>query len=349
MNFNEENLGMLRSERWNWRDLLLLTFVCLCLVHNTWAFDLEMSVGGGYNDNPRLEKGSEGAAFSQAEINIWQTLSLASYPSTAITFSGFADYQQYDGLDDNWQLGVGFETASKLPGLPCSIELFSEAAAYRNPLVDDNDFDALGLGGRLIWFVNSRLNLEFEAGLNWEDYLQTVASGNNKKIPGQNLNENLNNGQAKDQNILHGADKKNGQPRNHNCGDRSDRLAAAALKVFYAFSPYLDCGSELFWRHRYSSIDTERRSAYGLGVNLNWHPTPTLELFWILSGERVPYKYDFQKKERIEKIYNSEVTASWRRGNWTISGTWNWNNRDSIVNADDYRRNQWQGRLTYSY
>lgn len=339
---------MLQSERWTWRGLLILTIICLLTATSARAFDLEISIGGGYDDNPRLEKGSEGALFSRTEVNIWQTLPLASCPSTSITLSGFADYQQYDGLDDNWQLGGGLETSTELPGLPCIFELFSEAAAHRNPLIDDNDFDALGLGGRLVWLAGPRLSLEFEAALNWEDYCRPVAAGKNKKNSGCSLNDGACKNQSGDHQSPHDADKT-GQPKHHNSGDRSDRLVATALKAFYAFTPYLDGGSELFWRHRHSSIDAEKRSAYGLGVNLNWHPAPTLEFVWALSGERVPYKYDYRKKERTEKIYTSEIAIFWRRGNWTISGTWNWSKRDSVVNEDDYRHNQWQSRLTYSY
>ncbi len=306
------------------------------------AFDLEMSVGGGYDDNPYQEKGSEAAAFSQAEINIWWTLPLESYPSTSITLLSFADYRLYNGLDDAWQLGGGLETSTELSWIPCSLEFFSEAAAHRNSLVDDNEFDSLSLGGRLVWPAGSRLSLEFETGLRWEDYCRTVTAGKNKKDTVHTLDDDT------DGNLPHNPDK-NGQPKHHNQGDRSDRLVATALKAFYAFSPYLDAGSEFFWHHRHSSIDAEKRTTYGLGVNLNWHPTPTLEFVWALSGERIPYKYDYRKEKRTEKIYTSEITTSWRRGNWTISGAWSWSKRDSVVNEDDYRRNQWQSRLTYSY
>ena len=339
---------MLQSKRWNWRGLLLLSITCLLTTTSAFALDLEMSVGGGYDDNPRLEKGSEGALFTEAEINIWWTLPLTSYPSTSITLLSFADYQLYDGLDDNWRLGGGVLTSTQLPELPCSLEFSCDVAAYRNPLVDDNEFDNLSLGSRLIWFTGPRLNLEFEASLSFEDYCRTVTAGKNKKNDGHNLNGGTGIAQPQNQQSLHNPDKS-GQSKYHNQGDRSDRLVATALKAFYAFTPYLDGGSEFFWRHRHSSIDAEKRSAYGLGVNLNWHPAPTLEFIWTLSGERVPYKYDYQKEERTEKIYTSEIIASWRRGSWTISGAWNWSNRDSVVNEDDYRHNLWQGRLTYSY
>ena len=339
---------MLQSERWSWRSLLILTILCLLTPTSARAFDLEINVGGGYDDNPRLEKGSEGAAFTQAGVNIWQTLPLANCQATSITLSGFADYQQYNGLDNNWQLGGGLETSTELPELPCSLEFFSEAAAHRNPLIEDNDFDTLGLGGRLVWLAGPRLSLEFEVGLNWEDYCQTVATGKNKKVTVQSLNDSDGKGPLAGHQNPHDTDKT-GQPKHHNSGHRSDRLVTTALKAFFAFTPYLDGGSELYWRHRHSSIDAEKRSAYGLGVNFNWHLAPTLEFVWALSGERVPYKYDYRKKERTEKIYTSEIAALWRRGNWTISGAWNWSKRDSIVNQDDYQRNQWQGRLTYSY
>ena len=334
---------MLQSKRWNWLGLLLLSITCLFTATSAQAFDLEMSVGGGYDDNPYQEKGSKEAAFSQAEINIWWTLPLESYPSTSITLLSFADYRLYDGIGDSWQLGGGLESSTELSWIPCSLEFFSEAAAHRNSLVDDNEFDGLTLGSRLVWLAGSRLSLEFEAALRWEDYCRTVAAGKNKKDTDHSHDDD-----DADNDTPHNPDKT-GQPKFHNKGDRSDRLVATAMKAFYAFTPYLDGGSELFWHHRHSSIDAERRSTYGLGVNLNWHPTPTLKMVWALSGERIPYKYDYQKEKHTEKIYTSAITASWRRGNWTISGAWSWSKRDSIVNEDDYRRNQWQGRLTYSY
>ncbi|MEA1921682.1 MAG: hypothetical protein U9N63_03420 [Pseudomonadota bacterium] len=338
---------MPRSKKWNWRYLLLLSIICLLTATSAFALDLEMSVGSGYDDNPRLEKGSEGAAFTEAEINIWWTLPLPNYPSTSITLLSFANYQLYDGLDDNWQLGAGVVTSTQLPELPCRLEFFSDIAAYRNPLVDDNEFDNLSLGSRLIWFAGSRLNLEFEASLSWEDYCRTITP-ENQRNGGHSLNGSTDKKQpVNQQNSLN--PHNTGQPKHHNSGDRSDRLVATALKAFYAFTPYLDGGSEVFWRHRHSSIDAEKRSAYGLGVNLNWHPTATLEFIWALSGERLPYKYDYRKEERTEKIYTSEIIASWRRGSWSISGAWNWSKRDSVINEDDYRHNLWQGRLTYSY
>ncbi len=338
---------MPQSKKWNWPGLLLLSIICLLTATSARALDLEMSVGSGYDDNPRLEKDSEGAAFTEAEINIWWTLSLPNYPSTSITLLSFANYQLYDGLDDNWRLGAGVITSTPLPELPCNLEFFSDLAAYRNPLVDDNEFDNLSLGSRLIWFTGPRLNLEFEASLSFEDYCQTITTGNPKNS-GHNLNDDASKsrqGDPRNPHALHG----NGQPKYHNSGDRNDRLVATALKAFYAFTPYLDGGSEVFWRHRHSSIDAEKRSAYGLGVNLNWHPISTLEFIWELNGERLPYEYDYQKEARTDKIYTSEIIASWRRGSWSISGAWSWSERDSVINEDDYRHNLWQGRLTYSY
>jgi len=306
-----------------------------------------MSVSSGYDDNPRQEKGSEGAAFTEAEINLWWILPLANYPSTSITLLSFAGYQLFDGLDDNWRLGGGVITSTQLSELPCNLEFSCDIAAYRNPLVDDNEFDNLSLGGRLIWFARSRLNLEFEANLSWEDYCQTITSKKNKP-GGHSLDSSTDKNRpenGKDSLVPH----KTGQPKYHNQGDRSDRLVTTALKASYAFTPYLDGGSGFFWRHRHSSIDAEKRSAHGLGVNLNWHPAPPLEFIWVLSGERIPYKYDYKKEEHTDKIYTSEISVSWRWGSWSISGAWDWSKRDSVINEDDYRHNLWQGRLTYSY
>ena len=339
---------MLRSARWSWWSFIIFTLVCLGSPPGARAFDLEMSLGGGYDDNPRLEKNSEGALFSLSEINLWQNLPLDRYPSTAITLSGFANYQQFDGLDDNWQLGAGLESVTKLPGLPCIFELFSAVVAYRNPLVDDNDFDSLNLGGRLIWLAGPRLSLEIESALKWEDYRQTLTAGKRKNGAGKPQIENFNNSHQEELEITHDSDKT-GQPKYHNSGDRNDRLVTAAVKAFYAFTPFLDGGSKLYWRQRHSSIGAEKRSAYGLGLNLNWHPAANLEFIWMLSGERVPYKYDYQNEDHTEKIYSSEIAASWRRGRWSISGAWSWSRRDSLVNEDDYQKNQWQSRLTYSY
>ncbi|MCD6269067.1 MAG: hypothetical protein J7J71_02915 [Deltaproteobacteria bacterium] len=324
-----------------------MSIICLLTTTCAFALELEMSVSSGYDDNPRQEKGSEGAAFTEAEINLWWILPLANYPSTSITLLSFAGYQLFDGLDDNWRLGGGVITSTQLSELPCNLEFSCDIAAYRNPLVDDNEFDNLSLGGRLIWFAGSRLNLEFEANLSWEDYCQTITSKKNKP-GGHSLDSSTDKNRpenGKDSLVPH----KTGQPKYHNQGDRSDRLVTTALKASYAFTPYLDGGSGFFWRHRHSSIDAEKRSAYGLGVDLNWHPAPPLEFIWVLSGERIPYKYDYKKEEHTDKIYTSEISVSWRWGSWSISGAWNWSKRDSVINEDDYRHNLWQGRLTYSY
>ncbi|MCK5540409.1 MAG: hypothetical protein KAI69_05725 [Deltaproteobacteria bacterium] len=333
--------------------MLLLSFTCLFMFSaaaSAFALDLEISVSSGYDDNPRLEKGSEGAAFTETEVDMWQTWPLPNYPTTSITLLSFAGYQLYDGLDDNWQLGGGVITSTQLPELSCRLEFSGDLTAYRNPLVDDNEFDNLSLGSRLVWFAGSRLHLEFETNLSFEDYCRTVSSGNHGENCSDSVNNDAGKGNGRPENQQHPhAPHNNKQPQYHNSGDRSDQLFATALKAYYAFAPYLDGGSELFWRHRHSSIDAEKRSAYGLGVNLNWHPTATLEFIWALSGERLPYKYDYKKKERTEKIYTAKIIAAWHRGSWTISGTWDWSKRDSVINEDDYRHNLWQGRLTYSY
>lgn len=339
---------MPQSEKWNLWVFLFFTVICLGSLSKAQAFDLEISLGGGYDDNPRLEKDSEGAFFSQTEINLWQNVSLTSYPSTAITLSGFAGYQQFDGLDDNWQLGGGFESATKLARTPCILELFTLAAAYRNPLVDDNDCDSLMFGSRLIWLAGPRLSLEIESSLKWEDYRQTITAGKSKKGTDNLLTAPFNRSPLQELKSASDGDKGR-QPKYHNFGHRSDRLVTTAVRAFYAFTPFLDGGSELYWRKRHSSIDAEKRSAYGVGVNLNWHPAPNLEFTWMLNGERVPYKYDYHNEERTEKIYNSEISISWRRGRWSISGAWDWSKRDTLVNEDNYQKNQWQSRLTYSY
>lgn len=326
---------MVQVVRWGCPGRLLsLLLVCFCLATPVSAFDLGFNIGSGYDDNPRLEKGSEGALFTQTELDLGWTLPLESIPAASISLFAFADYQLYSGLDNNWQLGGGLVSTTQVTTLPGTFNLFSEVAIYRNPLVNDNDFDALNIGSSFVWFADPQLSLEFETSLNWEDYCDTVINGNHR--PNTNNNHN-----SKTQ--------KPEKPQHHNSGDRSDRLFTTSLKSLYAFSPGIDGTSEIFWRHRHSSIDAECRSAYGLNLNFSWRPIPTVEFNWGLGGERIPYKYKYKKQTRTEKIYNLTTEISWYLQDFTFSAAWDWNDHNSTVKEDDYHRNRWQIRLKYSY
>ncbi len=328
---------MARVAKLGWQSLLLpllLVLVCLGATTSARAFDLEISISSGHDDNPRLEKGSEEAFFTQTGLNLWWTLPLNDIPATSISTFAFADYQAYSGLDNNWQLGGGLVSATQVQQIPGTFNLFCEATSYRNPLVSDNDYDNLNLGTSFIWFARPQLSLKLETSLSWEAYCDTVTDVKQKP----NKNENH-----------HFRAKESKSPKHHNVGDRSDRLFTTSLKSLYAFTPTLDGSGEISWSHRHSSIDAERRSAYGLNLNFIWQPIPPIEFNWQMGGERIPYKFDYQGHGRTEKIYNLAMEVSWYMQNLTILAAWDWSERNSTINEDDYQRNQWQIRLKYSY
>ena len=318
-----------------WPGLLLsLLLICFGLTSPATAFELELGISSGYDDNPYQEKGSEGAIFTQAELGLGSTLPLKFIPATTLSLFGFAAYQCYSGLDDNWHLGGGLASATQVTSIPGTLSFFSEAAGYRNPLVSDNDYDTLSLGSNFTWFAGPQLSIELETSLGWEDYCDSVTSGGHP-------HKNSSNSKHKTQTA--------NQPEHHNSGDRNDRLFTTSLKSLYAFSPDFEGAGTVFWRYRHSSIDAECRRAYGLNLDLNWRPIPAVECNWQLGGERIPYKYKYHKQSRTENIYNLGVEISWYLQNFTLQAGWDWNKRDSIVNEDDYQRNQWQIRLKYSY
>lgn len=335
---------------------------------NVQAFELEAGATVGYDDNPRLENDSAGALFSQFDINLWQTWPLAGLTSTAITLSGFANCRQYDRLNDNRQLGGGLESTTRLLRLPGSLTFFSVVSSHHNPLIDDDDFDSLELGSRLVWLARSRLSLEFAVGISWLDYRQSIISGNKKNGDEKNGDGQIGNNKNGETGQFDENSCSNPQPgiklcrhddstaaapgnqsRCHDSGERDDRLLTTAVKLFYDFSPYLDGGSEIYWHLRDSTLASEKCLVYGLGADLNWHPLINLEFSGRLGAERIPYRDDYQQQKRIEKIYLAETALTWRSGNWSISGIWSWNRRDSRIDEDDYQRNQWQSRVTYSY
>jgi len=318
-----------------WPGLLLfLLLICFWFTSSAKAFDLELGLSSGYDDNPHQEKGSEGALFTQTGLDLGWTLPLKLIPATSISLFGFAAYQCYSGLDDNWQLGGGLASATQISKIPGTLSFFSEAACYRNPLVSDNDYDTFNLGSNFTWFAGPQLSIELETSLGWEDYCDKVTNG---KHPHKNSTNSKHNAQTAK------------PPEHHNRGDRYDRLFTTSLKSLYAFSPDFEGTGTIFWRYRHSSIDAECRNAYGLNLDLSWRPIPAIEINWELGGERVPYKYTYKKKSRTENIYNLGVTVSWYLHDFTLQSGWDWSKRDSIVNEDDYQRNQWQIRLKYSY
>jgi len=314
--------------------LLFLFFLSFRFTSAASALDLELGLGGGYDDNPRQEQGSEGALFSRAELDLGWTLPQEFIPATTISLFGFAAYQCYSGLDDNWQLGGGLASATQISKIPGTLSFFSDAACYRNPLVSDNDYDNFRLGSDFTWFVGPQLSIELGSSLGWEDYCNRVSDG---KHPHKNSRHSKHKVQSAK------------LPEHHNSGDRNDRLFTTSLKSLYAFSPDFEGTGTIFWRYRHSSIDAECRQAYGLNLDLNWRPIPAVEINWELGGERVPYKYKYHKESRKENIYNLGVMISWYLHDFTLQSGWDWSKRDSIVNEDDYQRNQWQIRLKYSY
>ena len=298
------------------------------------ALDIELSGGGGYDDNPRQEKGSEGAFFSQIELDFDWTITRQLIPATAISFYGFAAGRNYSGLDDNWQLSGGLASATNITEIPGTLSFFTEFASYRNQLVSDDDYDSFSMGCDFIWFTSPQLSLETISSIAWEDYRDPITSNRSPRKKAVNPGN---------------GNHASGSPVHHNFGDRNDRRFTTSLKSLYAFSPDFDSTGTIFWRYRHSSIDAECRTAYGLNLSLNWHPVPAIELNWQLGGERVPYKYRYHKEKRTETIYNTGFTISCFLNDFTLQSGWDWNKQNSVVNEDDYQRNQWQFILKYSF
>ncbi len=298
------------------------------------AFELELGISSGYDDNPRQEEGSEGALFSRTELDFSLTSPRKFIPATTISLYGFAAYQCLSGLDDNWYLGAGLASATSLTKIPGALSFFGEAACYRNPLISDNDYDSLSLGSDFTWFTGPQLNVTLEAGLSWEDYRDEVTSCRRPQPKASNLRHKP---------------PANGRPKFHTSEERNDRLLTTAIKSFYAFSPDFDGTGTIFWRYRHSAVDSECRQAYGLNLDLSWRPVPALALDWQLGAEQAPYKYRYQKEFRTENIYNLGIMLSWYLHNFTLEAGWDWDKRDSDVNEDDYHRNQWQIQLKYSF
>ncbi len=314
--------------------VIIAALVCFWLTVPATAFELELGISSGYDDNPRQEEGSGGALFSRTELNLSLTSPQKFIPATTISLFGFAAYQCLSGLDDNWYLGAGLASATSLKKVPGSLSFFGETACYRNPLISDNDYDSLSLGSNFTWFASPQLNITLETGLSWEDYCDDVTSG---RHPHLNSNKFRHKTQAY------------GRPELHISEERNDRLLTTAIKSFYAFSPDFDGTGTIFWRYRHSSVDAECRQAYGLNLDLNWHPIPAIAVDWQLGSEQVPYKYKYQKQSRTENIYNLGIIISWYLHNFTLQTGWDWDKRDSDVNEDNYHRNQWQIQLKYSY
>ncbi len=326
---------MAQAIKRKWPGLLLSLFLIgFWFTASATAFELNLGLSSGYDDNPRQEENSEGALFTQSELDLSWTLPQNFFPATSISLYGFAAYQCYSGLEDNWQLGGGLASAVSLRIIPGVLSFFSEAGIYRNPLISDNDYDSLSLGTTFTWFAGSRLNIELGSSLDWEAYRDRVVSG---RHPHSNPHNSGRQAQT------------HKPPPAHNLDDRNDRLFTTSLKSLYAFSPDFDGTGTVFWRYRHSSIDSECRRAYGLNLDLNWRPLPAVAIDWQLGGERVPYKYKYHKQSRTENIYNLGVMLSWYRRNLTLQAGWDWNKRNSDINEDDYQQNQWQIRLKYSY
>ncbi|HDS16685.1 MAG TPA: autotransporter domain-containing protein [Proteobacteria bacterium] len=328
-----------------WRSPLLLVAISLFTFAEAAAFNLETGISCGYDDNLLLTKGGPGAFFNQAEIDFRWNRSLSG--ATTLTLSAFADYCDYHGEDDRYQLGLGLESASRLQALPLSLEFFSLVNNRRNPLIPDNDFDALNLGGRLVWPFDLRLDLIFACELSWEKYCADyVTDGFHRKL-------SLGSGPTANQTRQARGDLSpgRGEPGSsrHNNGERSDRLTTIRFESAYAVNPYLELGGGIFYQQRHSSIDLESRTTSGLNLSLDRRITPTLSLNAAGGGERSSYKYDYQQKERREKNYFFTLGAAWRQGPWTISGSWSRLQRNSDLEEDNFRANQWQGRLSYSF
>jgi hypothetical protein len=331
---------MTDSNAANIRKLFLFLATGLWLLlqgHGAAAFELSLHTAGGYDDNPYQEKGSSGAAFVESELDLDLQLPHPTGGTTTFTLQGFAGYRDYDGLDDVWQLGGGLTSSTYLSRFSGAIEFFTEAAAYRNRLVADNDFNLLSLGNRLVWFSTSRLTLEWENRIDWEEYRSAY------DLPGKGSHSGKNSLQP-------GKSHPPGMtPRHHNWGERSDRVLATELKVFYALNPFWDTTGEFFWRTRHSSIDAEKNRNFGTRLSLLWHPCKEFEGELNISAERTPYRYKLKQQKRTEKTYGAGIALAWRHKNLTLSAEWQFYNQNSDIAPDDYSRNQWLGRLKYSY
>jgi hypothetical protein len=333
----------------HFRAVLLAVALLLAVAFPARAFDLDLAVGGGYDDNPReLEKAS-GSAFSEARLAASHTLASPALPELTLTLDGFAGGRIYERCDNTWMAGGGLTGAAELTLFPGRLELFSQAATYNNPEIDDDNFDQLRIGGRLVWFATPQLTLEWENALGWEDYDSDdevtghphpggsrAAAAHDRKNPAGSGNPALPPGHR--------------PPRHHNQGERSDRTMATALRAFYALNPYWELSGETFWQSRHSSLDAEKNHSYGLQLGLFWHPLDNLDLNLSANAARTPYHYDLRQQERTEKSYASILNLEWKFArHWSLSGSWEWFRQDSDIDPDEYTRNQWYAQINFSY
>jgi len=329
---------------------LLLTAATLLMVtaSPSRAFDLELAVGGGYDDNPReLEKAS-GAAFTEARLEGNQKFSPATFPDTVFTLQGFAGGRLYNNVDNIWMAGGEIASSTSLNGFPGQLEFFTRAATFHNPEIDDDDYDQLKVGGRLAWFASPRLTVEWENFLSWEDY----GSDNQVTGPARHPDSlpDTDFGRNRKGNPGHDPSAPGHRPRHHNRGERDDRVMGTALRSLFAFNPYWDASGEIFWQNRHSSLDAEKSHTYGLELGLFWHPFDNLELALSANAARTPYHYDLRQESRTEKSYGSTISLTWKFAeHWSLSGSWEWYRQDSDIETDEYTRNQWYTHVNFSY
>lgn len=327
----------------------MITVIGLLLAARALAIELEFGLGGGYDDNLYASSESPGAAFWQCEISAFQSLDLPA--GTRLSFSTFADYRDYNGYDDNYQIGLGCEISRRPAELPLNIDLYSQVSSRRNPLIPDYELDALNLGLRLRPKLTPRLDLALTAEISWEDYVEEYVNGSNRGgTPLFGSNNGTNGGTG-----LGAGGKGNSNGKGHmnagrdNNGSRHDRLFSLRLDGIYALNPELEIGGNLLYRIRRSTIDNEERQAYGAGLDICWRPRPDFSCSAFTQAERMAYRYERHQQDLVEDNLTFGLDLSWQTGPWTISGGWLGQRYRSDINLDNYHRNQWLGRLSYSF
>ena len=313
---------------------LLLTVGYLYLCTPVLALDTDLEITIGYDDNPAEVNDTDGSGFARYRIQLGQSFFKdAKGPDVDIYFD--TAYDHYFDLEDNYRLRAG-ATLDAAPGFArFHPGLFTEAVAYRDDLVADDERDELVFGGFIQWVVDAQFTLTFRELFSRVDYRNRVS------LPGQRA---------------HNTGRRKGPGGHQQPPDddlitftRDDDIWSSEAVATYYISADIQADLSFRYRDVASSDNFESLQEYGGSARIGWFNPKMVEIF--LSGfwSSLEYEEAPQNIDRSDDFYGFGVGANREMGKITVYLQFDRIINDSPVEGENYEKAVAQCGIVYSF
>jgi len=327
---------------------LLCAASCCCQVAYAGVklpVDIRVEVSAGYDDNTVRTDKEKGSAFALYGLEMGKQFVLGKAWTLETLLE--ASYQDYERVEDNYLLQGSAALSRSLAQGRVLASIITEANAYRDDLIDEDDRNEFMAGIQVNWVFSSRLSLNLRHTWRWLDYRNWArpfavrGKGRTDGPPGPDnfgiyANPNFSIDSPDDDLVTP-------------FRPRDDRMAntGLSLDIFLPFST--TCTLHAGYTRLYSSLKIESYKQLQTGIGLVWKPADK----WSVAVDGGWHRTKYHKANGIFRQTNytrfagMQVSRFW--GRLEFFGHVVWSESDSSLDFENYNQTVTQCGFSWSF